>query len=70
MKFTLKNRPFKDFVPTENLAPECRECIKEPLKWFEGFEKELREILKQGIFDEADNYWTVKLLLEILGDSP
>jgi len=46
MKFNLKNRPSSD------------QCVKdmEYEKWFEGFEKELRERLKYG--QKAQKIWT------------
>lgn len=71
MQFNLKNRPKlpKDDVPTVDDFNDIE-------KWFEGFEKELREVFK-SIFDVWDKLPDEQLkkfvhqrLKEILGVSP
>lgn len=60
MKFTLKNRPI-----TENkfikLDPSGRFQV-----WFEGFEKELRERLGDGVHIQGHYLWVY--IKEILGE--
>jgi len=57
MKFNLKNRPrHKGYTAT------TREFVADEEKWFEGFEKELRELL--GVhYEDSDD-----LIREILGE--
>ena len=57
MKFNLKNRPIH-----KGYAGTTREFIVDQEKWFEAFEKELRELL--GVhYEDSDD-----LIKEILGE--
>ena len=66
MKFNLKNRPHRD-IPSEKVGwTKWKQC----LEWFEGFEKELREILKFATMYKlpSDYPRDAKLIIKILGD--
>jgi len=59
VKYNLKNFPFiNDAYVISKIGPI--------IEWLEGFEKELREILKNHI---SGQYWSADILIkEILGD--
>lgn len=59
MEFNLKNRPRKAL---------SKETFKEIEEWFEGFEKELREALKNQKLNPEWKPNYVLLIKEILGE--
>ena len=74
MKYNLKNRP-KSLYPVN--SPYAEDWLKDYEKWFEGFEAELREKLKdqEHIFhskaSEGSKWFAfgqIALLKEILGE--
>ena len=73
MKFNLKNRPFISIIDiistpiSESTFNKIKEYIDINEAWFEGFEKELREILDSEI--EHEHPWVARFIKEILGES-
>ena len=39
-------RPFTDFMPLDNISPECKECINNVLEWYRKIEEKLKELQK------------------------
>lgn len=62
MRFNLRNRP-----RTEKNSRDYPKYYFETERWFEGFEKELREMLKreQGIAVTDDNENVINVLIRI-----
>jgi len=54
MKYNLKNRPA--FTRRRYPKGTCAPDIEEMLDWFEGFEKELKDVLKQEVYGDQVYY--------------
>lgn len=63
MKFNLKNRPKVCFQPAKNGTMSLSHIES----WFEGFEKELRDMIEK--YSAKDAIWGKELIEEILGDT-
>jgi hypothetical protein len=55
LKFNLKNRPQSKLTPFDVLGTSTSEVEE----WFEGFEKELRTLLKAKNLDGTEGIYTV-----------
>lgn len=69
MNHNLKNRPWYDKRRSHPIAVDT--SVSRYEEWFEGFEKELREIVKDvEKMKHHKEYNTIYLLKEILGETP
>ena len=77
MKYNLKKLDYKKQIDLLELACDCSEhadALYTLREWFEGFEKELRKLIKhwEGLIQPDDCYhkmYTVNFAKEILGEN-
>ena len=69
MKFNLKNRPKASQILETMTKNQLMDYIEEMWKWFEGFEKELREKWEKLDCESDLELGQSMIIREILGES-